>query len=687
MINPMAFRAEELRNLINYHNHRYYVLDTPEIPDIEFDKLFRELASLEAAHPELCTEDSPTLRVGGAPIKELGAVKHSSPMLSLGNAMDEPEAKSFWAGLVDALKTEAIELHAEPKYDGLSCALRYKNGVLVSAATRGDGESGEDVTAQVRTIRNVPLNLTEAFKRKWLQVPEWFEVRGEIMMPKAVFKQLNEDLASKGAKTFVNPRNAAAGSLRQLDPKVTAGRKLAFYCWDLMSDEADTEKFTNTQHGRLRLAQDLGFSVASDTAKINSLPGLLQWFAKMAEKRPTLPFEIDGIVFKLDEVSLRGKLGWTARTPKWAVAYKFPPEEVMTRLLGIDIQVGRTGVLTPVARLLPVFVGGVTVANATLHNLDEIRRKDVRVGDMVIVRRAGDVIPEVVGPVATHSLGDVTPADPESTWETRSPLFEMPDVCPVCGSHVHREADAAAYRCTGGLSCSAQQLQAMIHYGSRKALDIEGLGESTVKALLDAGLVSELSGLYTLHSSDVAKLPRFAHRSAENLVAAIQMSKQPDLARFIYALGIPGIGEESAKDLAKAAKSWRNLMELASDQFLRSVPNMGPVSAQNILDFLGEPANQAALARLLEYVTPQEQSGTMASTALEGKTFVITGSLSRPRDDIAADIEAAGGKVAGSVSKKTYAVVAGQAAGSKLAKAQELGVPIWDEAQLQAALA
>lgn len=682
-----AQRAEILRSQIDYHNYRYYVLDDPAIPDIEFDKLFRELSDLEDRHPELRSPDSPTLRVGGTPLKELGAVKHKMPMLSLGNAMNETEARSFWDGLVEVLKTSSIELHAEPKYDGLSCALRYEYGILASAATRGDGESGEDVTAQVRTIRNVPLNLTEAFKRKGLKVPEWFEVRGEVMMTKAVFKQLNDELATRGAKTFVNPRNAAAGSLRQLDPKITASRKLSFYCWDLLAEEVATE-LTNTQHGRLSLAQDLGFSVASDTAKIKSLPDLLTWFAKMGEKRPHLPFEIDGIVFKLNDVNLRDKLGWTARTPKWAVAYKFPPEEAMTKLLGIDIQVGRTGVLTPVARLFPVFVGGVTVSNATLHNLDEIRRKDVRVGDSVIVRRAGDVIPEVVGPVGPSPLLKKAPPEKEQAWaEQRAKPFEMPATCPVCGSHVHREVDAAAYRCTGGLTCSAQQLHALIHYGSRKALDIEGLGESTVKALLDSGLVRGLADLYTLHSTDVSKLPRFAQLSADNLVAAIQMARRPELARFIYALGIPGVGEESAKDLAKAAKSWRNLMENANETFLMSVPNMGPVSAQNILDFLSEPANRTALARLLEFVAPQEQAASLASTALEGKTFVITGTLSRPRDDIAADIEAAGGKVSGSVSKKTYAVVAGEAAGSKLAKAQELGIPVWGEAQLQAALA
>jgi DNA ligase (NAD+) len=655
-------RLAELKQQVERHSHQYYVLDDPLISDSAYDVLFRELVDLEKAHPELVSLDSPTQRVGGKALSSLPNVTHRKPMLSIDNAMGAAEARDFVARVTEALgaSDDTVSFCAEPKYDGVSSSLVYEFGIFTLAATRGDGEVGEEVTAQARTIRNIPLSVPD-----WSEFPR-VEVRGEVMMTKADFEKVNVAQEAAGQKMFKNTRNAAAGSLRQLDPAVTAKRRLKFFGYGFGVCEGFVP--ARRQSEQLAALRAAGFTVSPDVAVVRGSAGVQGHFAEIERKRSTMPFDIDGVVFKVDDFDLQDKLGWTSRTPRWAVAYKFPPEEAVTTLLGIDIQVGRTGAQTPVGRLAPVFVGGVTVSNATLHNIDEIRAMDVCIGDKVIVRRAGDVIPEIVRVV--------TELRPQTVQR-----FEMPTTCPVCSSHLHREPDKAVYRCTGGLRCGAQRLFSITHFASRLAMKIEGLGESTVQQLLDEGLIERPSGLWGLQPQALSQLDGWGEASANKLVAAIQGAREPELHRFIYALGIPGVGESTAKDLARAFRSWGAFAGADQAALLR-VPDLGPVTADNIVEFLADEGNAREAALLATLISPKEVAAVALSSSVAGKTFVITGTLSRPREDFKADIEAAGGKVSGSVSKKTDYLLAGAEAGSKLAKAQELGVALLDEAGL-----
>ncbi|TVO69403.1 NAD-dependent DNA ligase LigA [Denitromonas ohlonensis] len=667
-----AQRAETLRVELSRHSHAYYVLDAPTVPDAEYDRLFEELQALEHDYPELRTADSPTQRVGGAPLPELVAVAHAVPMLSINTETDKSAqgALSFDARVRRGLGLDesdpAVRYSAELKFDGLAINLRYEHGVLVRAATRGDGQTGEDVTHTVRTIGQIPLRLHG-------DAPAVLEVRGEIYMRRDDFERLNATQRERGEKTFVNPRNTAAGAVRQLDPAVSARRPLSFFAYGLGETQAWTEPAT--QSGLLDALADFGFPVCSHRCVSDGPEGLIAFHARIEAMRDALPYDIDGVVYKVDDRSLQRELGFVSREPRWAVAHKYPAQEEMTRLLGIEIQVGRTGALTPVARLAPVFVGGVTVTNATLHNEDEIRRKDVRIGDQVIVRRAGDVIPEVVGPVVAHRDG--------SERE-----FEMPTVCPVCGSHAVRGEDEAVARCSGGLFCAAQRTQAIIHFASRKALDIEGLGDKLIEQLVEQGLVKTPADLFSLTVDTLAGLARMAQKSAANVVAAIDASRETTLQRFIYALGIRNVGESTARDLARHFGGLDALLA-ADAAALEAVPDVGPIVAKCIVEFITEPHNCEVIAQLRAAgIHWQEHAPALTTNGpLAGKTLVITGTLpSLSRDEARALIEAAGGKVAGSVSKKTDYLVAGEAAGSKLTKAESLGVTVLDEAALHALL-
>ncbi len=658
-----ALRAQELRKELEYHNHRYYVLDDPVIPDGTFDLLFRELVNLEVAYPVLRTPESPTQRVGGAPLAELPAFKHKRPMLSIDNAMDESEAIAFARRNQAELNSAEDNLAycGEPKYDGASASSVYVYGVLDTAATRGDGETGEEVTSNFRTIRNVPLTV-----EAWKAYPR-VEVRGEVMMTKADFAKVNAALVAAGQKPLVNCRNAAAGALRQLDSAVASKRKLTFFAYSFGVCEGI--ELPAEQFAQLMLLRECGFTVSAEAAVVEGSVGIQSFYNELERKRPSLPFDIDGIVFKVNNTRLHDRLGWNSRVPRWAIAYKFPAEEAVTTLLDIDIQVGRTGPLTPVARLEPVFVGGVTVSNVTLHNLDQIRRLDLRIGDKVVVRRAGDVIPEIVRMV------------PELRPQTVR-MFEMPTACPVCGSSVQREVDKAAYRCTGGRKCGAQQLFEITHFASRLAMNIDGLGDASVQQLLNAGLIQRPSSLWTLEVDAVSKLEGWGLSSAKKLIANIQGAKHPDLNRFIYALGIPGVGESTAKELAKQFKTWAYFTHV-NEAALLAVPDLGPITTASILGFLNDDSNAEEASALARLVEPKEVVQSAAAATLMNKTFVITGTLSKPREDFKAIIEAAGGKVGGSVSKKTDYLLAGAEAGSKLTKAQELGVVVLDEAAFE----
>lgn len=661
-------QLEALRTQIRYHNHRYYVLDDPEIPDAEYDRLFRQLQELEAQNPELITPDSPTQRVGAQPLGEFGAVRHAIPMLSLSNVFSEAELLAFDKRIHGRLHTDApIEYVAEPKLDGLAISLLYENGVFTRAATRGDGETGEDVTANVRTIASVPLRLLGE------DYPAVLEVRGEVYMPKAGFAALNAKMRALGEKTFANPRNAAAGSLRQLDPRITAKRPLEIFCYAAGLVEGGS--LPDTHYAILQRFRDWGLRVCPESRLVQGVQGCLDYFQALGARRDQLPYDIDGVVYKVNSLALQQELGFVSRAPRWAVAHKFPAQEEITLLEGVEFQVGRTGALTPVARLKPVFVGGVTVSNATLHNMDEVERKDIRIGDSVVVRRAGDVIPEVVG-VALERR----PADAQH--------IVLPTHCPVCGSEVRRAADEAVARCSGGLYCPAQVKEAIKHFASRKAMDIEGLGDKLVEQLFAQGLVRHVDDLYRLSVGQVAALERMGEKSAQNLLAALEKSKATTLERFIFALGIREVGEATAKTLARHFGSLEAL-QAADEASLQQVPDIGPVVAAHIAAFFAEPHNRTTIQHLRELGVHWQDCTTQAATALPltGKTYVITGTLSRPREAIKADLEALGAKVAGSVSKKTTALIAGSDAGSKLAKAQELGVPILDEAGLAALLA
>ncbi|HRP23556.1 NAD-dependent DNA ligase LigA [Thauera sp.] len=671
-----ASRAAQLRDELAAHDHAYYVLDAPTVPDAEYDRLFRELQAIEAAHPELRSPDSPTQRVGGRPLAQFPAVRHRVPMLSIRTETDTEAsgAQAFDARVRRELglgpQDPELEFATELKFDGLAISLRYERGVLVQAATRGDGETGEDVTSNVRTVKAIPLRLRGAG-------PEVIEIRGEIYMRRDDFEALNRRQAERGEKTFVNPRNAAAGSIRQLDPGIAARRPLSFFAYGLGDSAGWTLPATHAEV--LDAIAAFGVPVCAHRAVVQGAAGLAAFHARIAALRDSLPFDIDGVVYKVNALALQQRLGFVTREPRWAVAHKYPAQEALTLLRDIEVQVGRTGALTPVARLEPVFVGGVTVTNATLHNQDEIDRKDVRIGDWVVVRRAGDVIPEVVGPVLERRVGDLP----------RFRLLERFPSCPVCGSHVVRGEDEAVARCTGGLFCPAQRKQALLHFASRRAMDIEGLGDKLVDQLVDAAIVKTPVDLYRLGVLALANLERMGEKSAQNLLAAIEKSRSTTLARFIFALGIRNVGEATARDLARHFGSLDALMA-ADEMALQQVPDVGPIVARSIAEFLAEPHNREVIEQLRAAGVHWEEGGPALAPAglFAGKTFVLTGTLPNlSRDEAKALIEAQGGKVAGSVSKKTSYVVAGEEAGSKLAKAEELGVPIIDEAGLQALLA
>ena len=656
-----AERIARLRELLEHHNYRYYVLDAPEVPDAEYDRLFSELQALEDQYPEAASADSPTRRVGGAPQSAFAAVTHARPMLSLNNAFTEDDIAGFDRRVREGLKVEQVEYAVELKFDGLAISLRYEGRRLVSGATRGDGATGEDVTANLRTVRSIPLVLSG-------QVPDVLEVRGEVLMLKRDFERLNDEQRAHEGKIFANPRNAASGALRQLDSRVTASRKLTFFAYGVGQIEGDGA-VGGRHSAQMDWLEQLKFPVSRERRVVTGVDGLLAYYREIGERRAGLPFQIDGVVYKVDDLAAQERLGFVSRAPRFAVAHKYPPEEELTVIKGIDVQVGRTGALTPTARLEPVFVGGVTVTNATLHNEDEVRRKDVRIGDTVIVRRAGDVIPEVMGVVI-----DKRPADAIE--------FRMPTQCPVCGSAVIRPEGEAVSRCTGGLYCPAQRKQALLHFASRRAMDIEGLGEKLVDQLVDGHVVRTPADLYKLGVAALAELERMAEKSAANLVASIDKSRNTTLARFIYALGIRNVGEATAKDLADHFGSLDRLLG-ADMPALQEVQDVGPVVAESIARFFAEAHNREVIGELRAAgVRWPEHEGRAAAAPrpLEGRTFVLTGTLpSLTRDEAKARIEALGGKVAGSVSAKTHFVVVGADPGSKAEKAAQLGVPMLDE--------
>ena len=657
-------QAARLRAAIEDANYRYYVLDDPDISDAAFDRLFRELQTLEHDHPELATPDSPTQRVGSAPASAFRTVRHRVPMLSLNNAFAVDEVEAFDRRVREGLDADEIEYQAEPKFDGLAINLVYEDGQFVSGTTRGDGYEGEDVTANLRTIRSIPLRLRAPHP------PRLAEVRGEAIMLKRDFERLNQRQRERGEKEFVNPRNAAAGSLRQLDPRITAARPLRFFAYGV--GEVQRASLPDTQSGVLDWLAEAGLPVSAERKVVRGTRGMLAYYHAMETKRPALPYDIDGVVYKVNRLAQQTTLGFVARAPRFAVAHKFPAEEATTEVQAIEVQVGRTGALTPVARLAPVFVGGVTVTNATLHNEEEVRRKDVWRGDTVVVRRAGDVIPEVVR-VAKHGPRHA------------SDRFHMPTKCPECGSAVERLPDEAIARCTGGLICPAQRKQALLHFASRRAMDIEGLGEKLVDQLVDGGLVETAADLYALDLERLAALERMGDKSAQNLLDALERSKHTSLARFVYALGIRNVGEATAKDLAKHFGGLDAILA-ADDVALLEVPDVGPVVADSIRRFFAEPHNVAVIKALRKAGVRWDEHGGRSASAggsLAGKTFVLTGTLATlSRDEARELIESHGGKVSGSVSKKTDYVVAGAEPGSKLARAQELGVAVIDQDQL-----
>jgi DNA ligase (NAD+) len=662
--------VQRLRAQLQHHNYCYYVLDKPEIPDSEYDRLFRELQGFEERYPELVVPESPTQRVGGAPLDAFSHVRHLVPMLSI-----ETESDARPSGAVNfdqklrkklGLTKEdlPIEYAAELKFDGLAISLRYENGVLVQAATRGDGETGEDVTSNVRTIRAIPLVLATP------DPPQVLEVRGEVIMKHVDFERYNAQQRARGKPTLINPRNAAAGSVRQLDPSVAQQRPLSFYAYGI--GEVHGWKLPPTHSGILDALAAFGIPVSPDRTVGQGADALVAFHAQIARKRDSLPFDIDGVVYKVNSLELQRQLGFRNREPMWALAHKYPAQEQITQVLDIDVQVGRTGAITPVARLTPVFVGGVTVTNATLHNEDEVRRKEVMIGDWVSVRRAGDVIPEVVAVIRDRRPAYARP-------------FVMPTTCPVCGSHVVRLDGEAVARCTGGLFCLAQRKQALLHFASRRAMDIEGLGEKLVDQLVDSGIVHTPADLYELSMAQVANLDRMAEKSAANLLAAIGQSKHTTLARFIFALGIRNVGEATAKDLARFFGELDALM-MADERRLTLAPEVGPIVAQSIVQFFIEPHNREVIGHLRRLGVTWDEAHPAASAAsgpLAGKVLVLTGTLPNlSRERAKEKIEASGGRVTASVTKKTDFVVAGTEPGSKLIKAQQLGITILDEEAL-----
>ena len=665
-VTEAALVLQQLKQRIAEYDYHYYVLDAPLVSDSEYDGVYRELVQIEQQYPELITSDSPSQRVGGTASAAFGSVQHRQAMLSLNNAFTEQELEAFDRRIREGADQEQVEYAVEPKFDGLAITLTYENGVFVQGATRGDGYTGENVTHNLKTIRAIPTRLTLDHP------PALLEVRGEVLMLKKDFEKLNQQQVAAGGKLFANPRNAAAGSLRQLDSNVTAKRPLHFFAYGLGASQGIPDLKSHAE--AMQYLTDLRFPVTTLRAMKKGAQGLRDYYADIGAKRSDLPFDIDGVVYKVNSFNLQDTLGFVSRAPRWAIAHKFPAEEATTIVEDITVQVGRTGAITPVARLKPVFVGGVTVTNATLHNEDELRRKDIFIGDTVVVRRAGDVIPEVV---ATKL--ELRPHDARA--------FVMPTVCPECGSHVVRLQDEAVARCTGGLICPAQRKQAVTHFASRRAMDIEGLGEKLVDQLVGRNLVNHLDDIYSLSLPDLTGLERMADKSAQNVLDAIEKSKQATLPRFIYALGIRNVGEATAKDLAHHFGNLESLMD-ASIELLMQVNDVGPVVAEAVFQFFQEQHNRQVIAAMREQgVHWPDIQKKKQSTVFAGKTFVLTGTLpTLKRDKAQAMIEAAGGKVSGSVSAKTSYVVAGEEAGSKLEKAQQLNVPILDESALMAML-
>lgn len=695
--NAIEKHIRKLRKEIEKHNHRYYTLDDPIIPDGEYDQLFQELLNLERDHPELITQDSPSHRVGGEPLKAFQSVEHNEPMISLDNCFDDEGFEAFNKRIRNLLENEgAIEYSVEPKFDGVAISLIYQNGVLQRAVTRGNGEVGEDVTANVKTIKSIPLNI------EGKGLPETIDVRGEIYIRKDDFEKLNQSIEAKNAaeaarekseiakkaaeeaesregkkvkkrkilKPFANPRNAAAGSLRQLDPQIVANRPLSFFCYRLMENPAWSDLDTHSK--MLDKLRKLGFPVCKEATTITGAQECLDYYQDLVQRRDQLEYEIDGVVYKIDSIQDQNSLGLNARAPRWAIAYKFPPEERTTQIEAIEFQVGRTGTLTPVARLKKVQVGGVEVSNATLHNMDEIKRKDVRAGDTVIVRRAGDVIPQVVKVILEERKG-----------RPRKP--KLPNACPVCGGEIVQDEDQVAVRCVESLSCPAQAKASIIHFASRLALDIDGLGEKIAAQLFDSGLVKDISAIYRLTPEILtqAKLEKIKELSINNLCAAIENSRKPPLNRLIYALGIREVGEAMAKSLAQRFETLPDLMAADTESIL-AIRDAGEVVAKELQQFFQDQRNQKIIDRLLEKLEPVSMLADLGQQHLAGKTYVLTGTLSMPRDKAKRMLEACGAKVTGSISKSTTALIAGEGGGSKLKKAEDLGVEILDEAAMMA---
>jgi DNA ligase (NAD+) len=658
-----ARRAAELKETLERYNYRYHALDDPEVPDAEYDKLMLELRALEAQHPELLTPDSPTQRVGAAPVAVFGVVKHRLAMLSLDNAFSEEDVRDFDRRVRERLaREEPVRYSAEPKLDGLAVSARYENGVFVQGATRGDGETGEDITHNLRTIKALPMKLRAE------RPPPVLEVRGEVFMPLAGFERFNTEAIARGEKSFVNPRNAAAGSLRQLDPKMTAARPLDLFIYGLGVVEG--AELPAHHSAILKALRHWGFKICPQSRMVEGADGCLDYYREMGVLRAKLPYQIDGVVYKVDDLELQKRLGFISRAPRWAVAHKFPAEEALTTVRGIEFQVGRTGALTPVARLEPAFVGGVTVSNATLHNMDELTRKDVRVGDTVVIRRAGDVIPEVARVLLERRVAGAEPV-------------VLPTVCPVCGSPVVREADQAVARCTGGRTCPAQRKEEIRHFASRRALDIQGLGDKLVEQLVDRDWVRTPADLFALRAEQLSELDRMGEKSAQKLQAAIAAAKHTSLPRFLYSLGIRDVGEATALALAQYFRDIAALRR-AGEEEIQRVPDVGPVVAKNVAAYFQDSDNAGIVDRLLAGgITWPAPAPIEAGAALTGKTFVLTGTLQALTREAAEEaIVRLGGKVSGSVSKKTHYVVAGTEAGSKLKKAEQLGIAVLDEAAL-----
>jgi DNA ligase (NAD+) len=656
-----AARAAKLRELLERYNYRYHALDDPEVPDAEYDRLMLELRALETQYPQLLTPDSPTMRVGAAPVAAFGAVKHRVAMLSLDNAFTDDEVRDFDRRIHERLgETAPIRYSAEPKLDGLAISARYENGLFVQGATRGDGETGEDITQNLRTIKALPLKIRAQ------KPPRVLEVRGEVFMPLAGFKRFNEEALSRGEKSFVNPRNAAAGSLRQLDPRMTAARPLDLFIYGVGAIEGGELPPRHSE--MLRELRRLGFKICPQSKVVESIEGCLDYYREMGAARSQLAYQIDGVVYKVDDLRLQRQLGFISRAPRWAVAHKFPAEEALTVVRDIEFQVGRTGALTPVARLEPAFVGGVTVSNATLHNMDELVRKDVRVGDTVVIRRAGDVIPEVARILPERRVPGAK-------------LVALPAVCPICGSPVVREADQAVARCTGGRRCAAQRKGEIMHFASRRAMDIQGLGDKLVEQLVDRDWVKTPADLFSLQAPQLATLERMGEKSAQKLQAAIEAAKKTVLPRFLYALGIRDVGEATALALAQHFPKIAELRR-ASEEEIQRVPDVGPVVAKQVALYFRDSDNAAVVDRLLAAgIAWPKPARVAAKDGHWDKTFVLTGTLKSLSRDAATDaVLQRGGKVAGSVSKKTDYVVAGAEAGSKLKKAEQLGIPVLDEA-------